>query len=116
MSGVIFFISWWIGAAALIGGLERAEGPTATLEASFAFVLASGMWYMAYRLSGHRSRAGLVVIALWGLILLGAFLDLGYYAKKSFFWTSIVLLAALVVTAAVSEAHHSTSAEPTVRP
>ena len=116
MSGVIFFISWWIGAAALIGGLERAEGLAATLGASFAFALASGMWYLAYRLSGYRSRAGLVVIALWGLILLGAFLDLGYYAKKPFFWISIALLAALVVRAGISEAHYNTSAEPTARP
>jgi hypothetical protein len=105
MAILIFVVAWWIGAAALIGGLEVAQGPFQTLVAACAFAGACTFWWGAYKLSGYGSTGGFIVIALWMLGLLGTLLDFRYYATRPFFWAAAAMVICLVAAAGLSKVH-----------
>ena len=100
----IFLISWWLGTASLVGGLEGVGGvPWAVL----VFAAACALWLWAYILSGggtgSRSSWGFLVIALWMLHLSSAMLvDFHHYIKDTFFVVSVATLLLLVGAAAIS--------------
>ena len=112
LSGWIFFIAWWIGSGALIGGLKAAEGFAGNLGAGCVFAVACTMWWVAYKLSNFSSRFGFVVIALWLFGLLSALLDFRYYVTKPFFWASGGMLLALIVGAAIPQGRSLDAREP----
>lgn len=94
--GSVFFVSWWIGAIAMLAGLE---GSLVTGMAACLFGIACAVWWCAYRMSNFSSQAGFVVIAVWGLGPLGTLIDIKFYAGNAFLWISSAMLVALVVAA-----------------
>jgi hypothetical protein len=103
LSGWIFFIAWWVGAIALVAGLEVAEGLLENLVAMCVFAAACTIWWGAYRLSNFAKHSGFIVIGLWTFVLLGALLHFRDYATRPFFWVSAAMLLLLILVAVVSE-------------
>jgi hypothetical protein len=99
----VFIISWWVGTASLIGGLEGMGEfwPLCT------FAAACALWFWAYKLrdskTGPRSSGGFLVIALWMIHLLGAaLLGFHHYITDRFFLVSVGLVLLLLVGVALS--------------
>lgn len=102
----IFFIAWLIGGVALKIGLNGLEGERPGI---CLFVIACVTWWVAYRLGGRKSRAGIVVgflaISVWTLSLGGSIVFLFHdYITDFFFWASTVTLSLLIMAVALSEA------------
>jgi hypothetical protein len=111
----IFIVSWWLGTASLVGGLEGVGG---VLWAVLVFGAACALWFWAYTLSansaGARSSGGFLVIALWMIHLTGAMLfGFRHYIRDVFFLASVAMVFVLVGAAALSgpRANHGAVAE-----
>jgi hypothetical protein len=98
-----FIVSWWIGTASLIGGLEG----MGEFWPILTFAAACALWFWAYELrvnkTGSRSSGGFLVIALWMIHLVGAALfSFHHYITDRFFLSSVTLLVFLIVAASLS--------------
>src|SRR5712692_9944819 len=103
----IFILAWLMGNFALIAGLN-ADGLWENGVTIGIFAIVCAVWWGAFRLGRAkpwvRDTAGLMVIALWALHLLGAILFyFDHYIPDTFFWASAAMLLLLVVSVALSE-------------
>lgn len=110
---LIFIISWFTGAASIVGGFETG----AYFAFAATFVVAVLFWWASYGLSrsasGRGMTVGLIALALWMLALTFSLLaDFRGSIASPFFWTVAVILLVVVVVLSISEAR--TSAANTV--
>jgi hypothetical protein len=107
---LLFFVAWFLGAAALSGGLKSG----AELRAGCIFAISCALWWVAYSLcrsaDGRGMTIGFLTLGLWLLHLLGAlFFDFHHYFSDLFFWISTAIFLLLIMLVALSE-------PPSVRP
>ena len=101
---LLFFVAWFLGTAALSGGLKlRAEMRTA-----YIFAIACVLWWISYRIclsvNGRGIKLGFLTLGLWMLHLVGAFFfDSHRYVADLFFWTSTAIFLLLILLVALSD-------------
>jgi len=101
---LLFFVAWFLGTAALSGGLKlRAE-----MRAAYIFAIACVLWWISYRIclsvNGRGIKLGFLTLGLWMLHLVGAFFfDSHRYAADLFFWTSTAIFLLLILLVALSD-------------
>lgn len=75
------------------------------------FIVACGVWWMAYRLGGMKSRIGiflgLLALSIWTLNSLVMIFRFRTYFVGYFLWISSICVVTLLVAFIVSEAHSS---------
>ena len=107
---LLFFVAWFVGTAALSGGLKlRAE-----MRAAYIFAIACVLWWTSYRIclsvNGRGITLGFLALGLWMLHLVGAlFFDFHRYVADLFFWTCTASFLLLIMLVALSD-------PPSVRP
>jgi hypothetical protein len=107
---LLFFVAWFLGTAALRGGLEIG----AKVRDACIFAIACVLWWISYRVcrsaSGRGMTIGFLTLGLWMLNLLGAlFFDFHHYFADLFFWTSTAIFLLLIMLVALSD-------PPSIRP
>lgn len=101
---LLFFVAWFLGTAALSGGLKlRAE-----MRAAYIFAIACVLWWISYRIclsvNGRGIKLGFLTLGLWMLHLVGAFFfDSHRYVADLFFWTSTAIFLLLILLVALSD-------------
>jgi len=101
---LLFFVAWFLGAAALNGGLKlRAEA-----RAACTFAIACVLWWISYRIcysvNGRGLALGFLTLGLWLLNLVGAlFFNFHRYVADLFFWTSTAIFLLLIILVALSD-------------
>jgi hypothetical protein len=101
---LLFFVAWFLGTAALSGGLKlRAE-----MRAGYIFAIACVLWWISYRIclsvNGRGIKLGFLTLGLWMLHLVGAFFfDSHRYVADLFFWTSTAIFLLLILLVALSD-------------
>ena len=101
---LLFFVAWFVGTAALSGGLKlRAE-----MRAAYIFAIACVLWWISYRIclsvNGRGITLGFLTLGLWMLHLVGAFFfDSHRYVADLFFWTSTAIFLLLILLVALSD-------------
>jgi len=107
---LLFFGAWFLGAAALSGGLKLG----AEVRAACIFAIACALWWISYRVcrsvNGQGITLGFLTLGLWMLHLVGAlFFDFHRYVADLFFWTSTAIFLLLIILVALSD-------PPSIRP
>jgi hypothetical protein len=107
---LLFFVAWFLGTAALSGGLKLG----AEMRAAYIFAIACVLWWISYRIclsvKGRGITLGFLTLGLWMLHLVGAFFfDFHRYVADLFFWTSTAIFLLLILLVALSD-------PPSVRP
>jgi hypothetical protein len=101
---LLFFVAWFVGAAALNGGLKLG----AEVRAAYIFAIACVLWWISYRVcrsaNGSGMTLGFLTLGLWMLHLVGAlFFDFHRYVADLFFWTSTAIFLVLILLVALSD-------------
>ena len=104
LATLLFLITWFLGAGALIGEFEVEEGPFALC----VFAIACVLWWISYRISlsanGRGATLGFIALGMWTLNLVGALLVAFHqYVADPMFWTFVAMVALLVVGIALSD-------------
>jgi hypothetical protein len=101
---LIFVVVWFVGTAALTGGLEGIgeRGP-----AICVFAVACAAWWGMRRFGGPKSEsvntAAFVVTGLWMLkILIALLVDFHHCIADVFFWASVSMVLLLTMAAALT--------------
>ena len=107
---VLFFVAWFLGAAALNGGLKLSAG----VRAACIFAIACVLWWISYRIccsvNGRGLTLGFLTLGLWMLNLVGRlFFNFHRYVADLFFWTSTAIFLVLIMLVALSD-------PPSIRP
>ena len=101
---LLFFVAWFLGTAALSGGLKLG----AEMRAAYIFAIACVLWWISYRIclsvNGRGIKLGFLTLGLWMLHLVGAFFfDSHRYVADLFFWTSTAIFLLLILLVALSD-------------